>query len=211
MSQGYTGYGQQGGYGPQPPYGQPGGYGQYPPHGQQPPYGQPGGYGQYPPHGPHGYGPQPGYGAPQPGYGYGPQQPGYAAQQPGYGAQQPGYAAQQPGYAAQQPGYGQRLPDSAHEHGLVQEPSNDKCKVCQQPLGGTAAFVCHQCPLVLCYNCGNAIFYGNKAKQVHPHPLALRVRNAWKCDLCKQHYRGTASFYCRPCDFDACSRCYVGF
>ena len=112
---------------------------------------------------------------------------------------------------AQQPGYGQQLPDSAHEHGLVQEPSHEKCKVCQQPIGGTPAYVCKECPLVLCYNCANAIFYGNKAKEVHPHPLALRVRNAWKCDLCKQRFRGTASFYCRPCDFDACSRCYVGF
>ena len=204
MSQGYSGgYGPNSGLGQQPPYGQ-----------QQPPYGQQGGYGQYPPgpygahgpkhhHGPKGFGKQ-GYNS---GSGYPPQGAGYPPQGAGYPPQ--GYGQ---GYA-QQGGYGQqqRLPDSAHEHGLIQEPSNDKCKVCQKPLAGTPAFVCHQCPLVLCYDCGNAIFYGNKAKQVHPHPLALRVRNAWKCDLCKQHFRGTASFYCKPCDFDACSRCYVGF
>ena len=100
---------------------------------------------------------------------------------------------------------------SHHEHGLSQEASNQNCKVCQTHIGGNAAYVCHECPLVLCFKCANDIFYGNKAKEVHPHPLALRVRNAWKCDLCKQHFKGTASFYCKGCDFDACSRCYVGF
>ena len=197
----YPGYGQPqpyGGYPPNQPYPQPGGSG-FGPHA----YGS-GAYAQpprYPPAQPN-YPQGPGY-AQSPGY---PPQPGYA-QAPGY-AQQPGYA-QAPGYA-QQPGF-QRIPDSAHEHGLTQEPSNDYCKVCQRPISGTAAYVCHQCPLVLCYECANNIFYGNKAKQVHPHPLALRVRNAWKCDLCHQHFRGTASFYCRGCDFDACSNCYVGY
>jgi len=61
-------YGNQGGYGQQPGYGQPG---------QQPGYGQPG--------------QQPGYGRPgqQPGYGQPGQQPGYGqpGQQPGYGHQ----------------------------------------------------------------------------------------------------------------------------
>ena len=192
----YSGYG---GPQPQPPY-----PGSYPP---QPSYPPPGGSG----FGPKAYGPgtyaQPPNYPPQPGYG---QAPGYAQAptyppQPGYG-QAPGYA-QQPGYA--QSGY-QRIPDSAHEHGLTQEPSHEYCKVCQRPIGGTAAYVCHQCPLVLCYECANGIFYGNKAKQVHPHPLALRVRNAWKCDLCHQHFQGRASFYCRGCDFDACPGCYVG-
>ena len=194
----YPGYGQ-----PQPqPYGsypQPGGNGFGPRA-----YG-PGTFAQpptYPPvHQPN-YPTQPAY-AQAPGY---PQQPGYA--QPPVYPPQPAYA-QAPGYA-QQPGF-QRIPDSAHEHGLTQEPSHENCKVCQRPIAGSASYVCHQCPLVLCYECADKIFYGNKAKQVHPHPLALRVRNAWKCDLCKQHYRGTASFYCRGCDFDACSRCYVGY
>ena len=204
MSQGYTGYGQgQGGYG-QPGYGQPK-YGQ-PGYGQ-PGYGGPGGYGQYPPQGPQGRGMNPYPNYPPHATGLNPYPHGHPPAQPGYGPSGYGGGA---GYA-QSPNYGQRLPDSAHEHGLVQEPSNDHCKVCQRPVAGTPAYVCHECPLVLCYDCGNAIFYGNKAKQVHPHPLALRVRNAWKCDLCKQHFRGTASFYCRGCDFDACSRCYVGF
>ena len=195
-----------------PPYNGPQGYNQYPPHGpnynqgynQYPPhghgYGQ--GYGQYPPHGPgyeQGYGQYPPHGV---GYdqGYGPQPP--------YG-QQPGYAQPQPGMAP--PGGYQKPPDSAHMHPLIEEPSNKECKVCKRPLGGATAFVCHQCTLVLCYECGNTIFYGNKQKQVHPHPLALRVRPSWTCDICRKLYRGTASFYCKPCDFDACSYCYVGF
>ena len=137
--------------------------------------------------------------------------PGYPPQQQAGPAYCPGYPPQQKGYAQQPAGYGRKLPDSAHEHALHQEASQKNCKVCQKPIGGTTAYVCHNCELVLCYNCGNAIFYGNKAKQIHPHTLALRVRNAWKCDLCKQHFKGTASFYCKGCDFDACSKCYVGF
>ena len=186
---GYSSGGYTGGVGPQ------GGYGQYP---SGPQYGPHyGGPGAYPPQQVRPGDNQPGYN--QPGY----NQPGY--NQPGYG--QPTYG--QAGYA-QQGGY-QRIPDSAHEHGLIQEVSHSECKVCKRPQGGAQAYVCHQCPLVLCYECGNAIFYGNKAKQVHQCPLALRVRNAWKCDLCQQHFRGVASFYCKLHDFDACSRCYVGF
>ena len=105
---------------------------------------------------------------------------------------------------------GCQLPDSAHEHGLTYERTNAYCKVCNMSCQGDA-YVCHQCPLILCWECANAIFYGNKAKQIHRHYLSLRVRNAWRCDVCGNRYRGTASFYCRPCDFDACSRCYVGF
>ena len=97
-----------------------------------------------------------------------------------------------------------------HEHEFIQESSNDKCKVCQNSLGGTSAFVCHGCPLVLCNKCDNAISNANKDKKVHDHPLVLTFRNNWKCDLCKQKFKKTASFYCSPCDFDACSKCYVG-
>lgn len=199
----YPGYGQPqpygGGYPPNQPYPQPGGSG-FGPHAYgSGPYVQPP---NYPPVSQPNY-PQGSAYAQSPGY---PPQPAYA-QAPGY-AQQPAYA-QTPGYTQQSEF--QRIPDSAHEHGLIQESSNDNCKVCQRPISGTTAYICHQCPLVLCYECANNIFYGNKAKQVHPHPLALRVRNAWKCDLCHQHFRGTASFYCRNCDFDACSRCYVGY
>ncbi|MFD4352902.1 FhaA domain-containing protein [Nocardia sp. NPDC058519] len=122
------GYGQQGGYGAQPAYGEPGydqqgGYGQqaysqqggYGAQGGQPGYAEPGydqqgGYGQqgYAEPQQQGYGQQAGYGQQgyaEPGYdqqgGYG--QQGYAEpQQQGYGQQ--GYGAQ-PGYA--EPAYGQ--------------------------------------------------------------------------------------------------------
>ena len=186
---------QQPGYPPQQP-GYPQG-GAYPPH--HSPYNGPQGYDQgynkYP-HGPH-------YDQGYPGPGYGQQPP-----QPGYG-QQPGYAQAPPGMAP--PGGYQKPPDSAHAHPLFEEPSNVECKVCKRPNAGRQAYVCHQCSLVLCYECANTIFYGNKQKQVHPHPLALRVRPSWQCDVCHKQYKGTASFYCQPCDFDACSYCYVGY
>ena len=95
-----------------------------------------------------------------------------------------------------------------HEHPLIQEPSSDSCKVCNESLGGTAAYVCRQCPLILCYNCGKKIYLNHKDKQVHPHPLSLKFRYSWKCDICKTIYKYIASFYCMACDFDVCTKCY---
>ena len=45
-------------------------------------------------------------------------------------------------------------------------------------------------------------------KEVHPHTLTFTERRAWKCDVCKQHFRNTYSYYCKQCDFDACTNCY---
>jgi len=104
-----------------------------------------------------------------------------------------------------------KLPDSAHEHGLQYEENSTECKVCKRALYREPAYVCHYCPLVLCYTCADSIFYGNKAKHVHHHTLSLRVRPNWRCDICGRLYQGTASFFCGPCDFDACSSCYVGY
>ena len=139
---------------------------------------------------------------------WGGQQQGQWNNQPqGQWGQQQGYGG--PAYA-QQGNYQQNLPDSCHEHPLDYDQNlRAQCKVCHQ--GGRAGYKCSQCPLVLCNDCAQNIFYGNKARQVHNCPLALRSRNAWKCDVCKQSFKDTASFYCKKCDFDACSRCYVGF
>ena len=102
-----------------------------------------------------------------------------------------------------------QLPDSSHEHGLFQEPTHEKCKICQKLIGGILAYVCHNCSLVLCNNCAKTIFFGNKVKEIHPHRLSLKVREAWKCDICLGHYRDIASFNCALCDFDACLKCYI--
>ena len=199
MDSGYSSGNPGQGYNQPPGYNQPGPYPpqQQPPYPPQNQYGQ--NYSQYP-HGPQypggqNYGPDPNY--PQgPHYGYGPQP----------GMNQP------PTYNPPPGGYQNReIPDTAHIHPLFQEPSNTQCKVCKKYTGGAPSYVCHQCELVLCYDCFNNIFYGNKQKQVHPHPLTLRVRPSWRCDICKRTFRGTASFYCRGCDFDACSNCYVGY
>ena len=73
------------------------------------------------------------------------------------------------------------------------------------PQGG---YKCGQCPVTLCLNCANRIFYGNKKKTIHNHELALKNRNSWKCNICKKMYKGNSSFYCKKCDFDACEKCY---
>ena len=108
------------------------------------------------------------------------------------------------------PGF-REIPDSAHMHPLFQEPVYSDCKICRRPLAGLPGYVCHVCPLSLCLECFNNIFYGNKQRQVHPHTLSLRTRPNWICDVCHRNFSGTASFYCKLCDFDACSMCYVGY
>ena len=80
--------------------------------------------------------------------------------------------------------------------------------MCQQKITRDG-YKCGQCPVVVCLNCANRAFYGNKNKSVHSHDLALKSRNSWKCDVCKKMYKGTASFYCKQCDFDVCDKCYL--
>ena len=155
-----------------------------------------------------GYPPQQGGYPPQQG-GYPPQQGGYPPQQGGYPPQQGGYPPQQGGYPPQQGGYGYQQPESAHEHPLdYKDQLNENCKICMQNTP-QAGYKCGQCPVVLCLNCANRIFYGNKKKSTHNHDLALKSRNSWKCNVCKKMYKGTASFYCKKCDFDACDKCYL--
>ena len=118
---------------------------------------------------------------------------------------------QQQGGYPQQGGYGyQQQPESAHEHPLnYKENLTESCKVCMKNIGGQAGYKCDNCPLVLCFNCSNKIFYGKKKKTAHKHDLALKNRNSWKCNLCKKIYKGNASFFCQQCDFDACEKCYL--
>ena len=129
----------------------------------------------------------------------------------GFGPQQGGFGPQQGGYPPQQGGYQQNIaPESAHEHPLNYcERLNEECKMCGKNARNQPGYNCRQCNVRLCMNCAQRVFYGNKKKQVHPHPLALRNRQSWKCDICKKLFNGTCSFYCKPCDFDACERCYL--
>ena len=118
---------------------------------------------------------------------------------------------QQPAYAQQGNAQQQAAPDSCHEHPLnyVKDLGTNQCKLCHQ--ASKPGYKCDQCPLMLCETCATNIFYNAKAREVHKCPLALRCRNAWKCDVCKNAFKDTVSFYCKACDFDACSKCFVGF
>ena len=220
-----------GGFGPGGfgPHGVPGGFGPHGGPGGFGPHGGPGGFGPggFGPHGgPGGFGPHHDkdphhdkgshhdkenkhdkHGNNQQG-GYPPQQGGYPPQQGGYPPQQGGYPPQQGGYPPQQGGY-QKSPESAHEHPLnYNQKLNEKCQICMQKVPQDG-YKCGNCPMVLCMNCGNRIFYGNKKKSAHKHDLLLKNRNNWKCDLCKNMYKGKASFYCKQCDFDVCDKCYL--
>ena len=143
-----------------------------------------------------------------------PNPPQYGPPHYGYGPSAPRIDAEmnfnRPHFSGPAPGF-REIPDTAHMHPLFQEPAYNDCKICRRQLAGLPGYVCHDCPLSLCLECFNNIFYGNKQRQVHPHTLSLRTRPNWICDVCHRKFSGTASFYCKACDFDACSMCYVGY
>ena len=203
---------------------------------QQQPYGQqPQSY--PPPQQPYGQQPQ-SYSSPQQPYGQQPQsypppqQPTYPPpQQPSFPPQQSQYPptqnyrydshfapAPEISYPQQPYNYPQvpppllifKIPDSAHIHPLFQRFTDKNCKICKKNFREHPAYECDECPLVLCYKCSKAIFYGDKFREFHPHPLTLRVRPSWKCALCRRNYKDAASFFCGGCNFDACSLCYIG-
>ena len=137
-------------------------------------------------------------GSPQGGF---PQQPAYAQQQ--------NFPYQQQVFP-QQPPQQQKVAESAHEHPLnYADTVKGQCKICKQELGGQPGYNCGSCKILLCLQCADKIFYGQKKTTIHPHLLALKDRNSWKCDLCKKTYKSVASFYCKQCDFDVCSSCYI--
>ena len=175
-------YGQQSTYNPQQPYGQQSPYlPQQPQYPQpQPPYNPP--YSNNYPYGPH-HDPAPQINYPQQLY-------------------------NQPQVPLPQAIF--RIPDSAHIHPLFQRFTDKNCKICKKNFIEHQAYVCDECPLVLCHKCAKAIFFGDKLREFHPHPLILRVRESWKCAVCRRNYTDAASFFCGGCNFDACSLCYIG-
>ena len=108
--------------------------------------------------------------------------------------------------------YPQKPPESSHEHPLNYANSvNAPCKICQQNIIGQPGYNCGSCDLILCLNCAQKAFYGQKNDNIHPHSLTLKMRKSWKCDLCKKSYRNVVSFYCKSCDYDVCPSCYVAY
>ena len=103
-------------------------------------------------------------------------------------------------------------PQNYHEHPINYSNSiNDSCKICQQTITGQPGYKCGSCQLILCLNCGKKVFYGKRNISFHPHSLTLMIRQAWRCNLCNQRYRNSASFYCKECDYDICTSCYVSY
>ena len=127
-------------------------------------------------------------------------------QQPNYSSQK-NYLSPQDYHPSQQD---LKIVQSNHEHSLnYMNLINAQCKICKQEIGGQPGYTCGNCKLILCLNCAQKIFYGKKNNFIHSHPLLLKDRNSWKCNLCNQFYKNVASFYCKQCDFDACSACYI--
>ena len=179
-------------------------------------YQQQNGYPQNQPQfGPHGFGPHGGN------FGFQPNQNNYQPNQPfpgknihqGFNQPHGGFPPRgnfqpQQGFYPQQ--NQQQEPEPAHEHPLNYEGRiNEKCKICMQYIGENAGYKCKDCPIVLCLNCSQKIFYENKNKHLHQHDLLLTDRNSWTCNICKTSYGDNASFYCQKCDFDVCDKCYL--
>ena len=179
-------------------------------------YQQQNGYPQNQPQfGPYGFGPHGGN------FGFQPNQNNYQPNQPfpgknihqGFNQPHGGFPPRgnfqpQQGFYPQQ--NQQQEPEPAHEHPLNYEGRiNEKCKICMQYIGENAGYKCKDCPIVLCLNCSQKIFYENKNKHLHQHDLLLTDRNSWTCNICKTSYGDNASFYCQQCDFDVCDKCYL--
>ena len=149
----------------------------------------------------------------QQGYPNEPQGFNYQSSNYGSNSQQLGRYSYKEGYPPQYGGYDNRKPpESVHEHPLnYQENINDECKNCRRIIMNRPGYKCNNCPLVLDMECSDKIFYGEKKKNCHPHPLSLRDRYCWTCDICKRPFRGKCSFYCSQCDFDACGQCYLQY
>ena len=100
--------------------------------------------------------------------------------------------------------------ESNHEHPLNYiENLNIPCTICQQTNKNKPGYKCEQCPLILCLNCTERIFYGNKKISIHPHPLLLKFKNEWKCNICEIIFKNTSTFSCDNCGFNVCTFCLI--
>ena len=161
----------------------------------------------------HGFGGPHGHGGHNPPLGYGPHGPNEEYCSYGGNGIHQGYGHNQKQENQKQQQIDQNNPpQNCHEHPInYSNSTNDSCKICEQNIAGQPGYNCGTCQLNLCLNCGRRVFYGKRNISFHPHSLELMIRKAWKCDLCKQRYRNAASFYCKECDYDICTSCYVAY
>ena len=100
--------------------------------------------------------------------------------------------------------------ESNHEHPLNYiDDLKLKCTICQQINKDKPGYKCEQCPVVLCLNCAERVFYGNKKISIHPHPLLLQFKNEWKCNICEIVFKNHSTFSCGQCGFNVCTFCLI--
>ena len=100
--------------------------------------------------------------------------------------------------------------ESNHEHPLIYVNNlNESCTICHQINKENSGYNCKQCPLILCIKCAERVFNKNKKISIHPHPLLLKLKNDWKCNICEINFKDTSSFSCDKCGFNICSFCLV--
>ena len=100
--------------------------------------------------------------------------------------------------------------ESNHEHPLNYiNKLKSSCTICQQKHENYKGYKCDQCPLILCLNCAERVFYGNKKSTIHHHPLLLKYKNEWKCNICDILFKNTSAFFCDQCGFNVCTFCLI--
>jgi len=101
-------------------------------------------------------------------------------------------------------------PEAIHEHGLnYSQKLYNMCTICYNKIDNSPGYNCDKCSVVLCEDCSNQVFGGEKKTNLHPHQLLLTNRNNWSCDICNNSFKKASSFYCKKCNFDACYSCYI--
>ena len=83
-----------------------------------------------------------------------------------------------------------------------------QCYFCKKSIKNNEGYKCNNCKIILCLDCNNKIFHKEKINDHHEHNLRLELRRNWLCNICKNEFENTTSFYCKDCDFDICYNCY---
>ena len=100
--------------------------------------------------------------------------------------------------------------ESNHEHPLIYINNLDKsCTICHHSNKENPGYNCKQCPVILCIKCAERVFNKNKKISIHPHPLILKFKNKWKCNICEINFIDSSSFSCDKCGFNICSFCLI--
>jgi hypothetical protein len=106
----------------------------------------------------------------------------------------------------------QEIPQELHIHPIVKSPLNeDICIICNKKKTCIKGHKCNSCPLRICDECVNSIIKSFYSIDRHMHPLVLKEKENYTCDVCKKtkNFKNKFCFYCEKCNFGICLDCYI--